>query len=317
MNKQDRTSKDYVLLALKGMAMGAADVVPGVSGGTVAFITGIYNELLHSLKQCGPQALVVLYKEGVASFWRYINGTFLVVLFGGILLSLKTLASLIIYSMDNYPLLVWAFFSGLIFASILLLLKQQNRWRYTQVITCVLGIVFVVGVTYIKPAQLPGYGWALFLGGFIAICAMILPGISGSFILLLMGLYPVFLNAIETLDIASLAIIAAGCVSGLLVFSRFLSWLMDTYLDATLALLTGFLVGSLSVTWPWKYTLESTTDRHGDIIPLVQSNLTPQKFTQITGQESMFVEILVSASIGIVLVLSVEYLASKLSKGLV
>lgn len=316
MVNQNRTIKDYILLALKGMAMGAADVVPGVSGGTVAFITGIYSELLHSLKQCGPQALMVLYKEGLSSFWKHINGTFLVVLFGGILLSLKTLATVIIYGMDNYPLIVWAFFSGLIASSIILLLKQQNRWNYVQVISFLVGVAFVVGVTYLRPAQLPGHWWVLFLGGFVAICAMILPGVSGSFILLLMGLYPLFLEAVETLDIAALAIIAAGCASGLMVFSRFLSWLMDTYLNATLAMLTGFLVGSLTVTWPWKHMVESTTDRHGDIIPLVQTNIGPNKFTELTGQESMLLEVLLAAAIGVILVLSVELLASKLSKGL-
>ena len=313
MKTENRTIKDYVLLAVKGMAMGAADVVPGVSGGTVAFITGIYNELLHSLKQIGPQALVVLYKEGFVSAWKHINGTFLVVLFSGILLSLKTLATVIIFCMDNYPLLVWAFFSGLIAASVVLLLKQQMKWGASQYIAFVTGVVFVVGVTLVKPAQLPGDLWIIFLGGFIAICAMILPGISGSFILLLLGLYPVFLQAIESLDLVALATITAGCACGLMVFSRFLSWLMDKYLNVTLALLTGFLVGSLKVTWPWKLVLETTTDRHGEAIPLVQTNVFPWEYAQSLQQDSMLLLTLIMAGLGVFLVLFVEYVASKLS----
>ncbi|WNO10353.1 DUF368 domain-containing protein [Teredinibacter sp. KSP-S5-2] len=316
MTASNRTIKDYLLITLKGMAMGAADVVPGVSGGTVAFITGIYNELLHSLKQIGPQALVILYKEGLVSAWKYINGTFLVALFAGILVSLKTLATAIIFGMENYPLLIWAFFSGLIAASVVLLLKQQERWQFSQFLSFVIGVAFVVGVTFIKPAQLPGELWILFLGGFIAICAMILPGISGSFILLLIGLYPVFLQAIETIDVVALTTIAAGCASGLMVFSRFLSWLLDNYARSTLALLTGFLVGSLKVTWPWKVTVESTIDRHGEVIPLIQSNVMPWQFEQTLEIEPMVVLTLISACIGVFLVLSVDLLASKMSKGL-
>jgi len=308
-----RSARDFILLLIKGMGMGAADVVPGVSGGTIAFITGIYDELLHSLKQIGPKALAVLVKEGIPAAWRYINGNFLLAVFGGILISLKTLAALIGYCLDNYPLLVWAFFTGLIAASIVLLVKQQKQWRAPQLLACALGAIFVYGVSEATPTQLPGEWWMLFLGGFVAICAMILPGISGSFILLLVGLYPVFLEAITEMDLVALLSFGLGCVAGLLVFSRVLSWLLDHFHQTTLATLIGFLIGSLNVTWPWKETVQTTVDRHGEIIPLVQRNVFPGSYEAIAGQSpELFVAFLLFIA-GLTLVLFVEYVSHKYS----
>lgn len=312
---KNRSLRDYAVLLFKGMGMGAADVVPGVSGGTIALITGIYDELLHSLKQIGPQALVVLFKEGFASAWRHINGSFLLVVFGGILISMKTLAAFIGFCLDNYPLLVWSFFTGLIGASIVLLVKHQKYWAWQQVLACVLGAAFVYGVSILTPAQLPGHWWILFLGGFVAICAMILPGISGSFILLLVGLYPVILNALTDLDIAALAIFAAGCACGLLVFSRFLSWLLDRFHQTTLATLIGFLIGSLNVTWPWKQTLETTINRHGEIVPLVQQNISPFNYEHTVGQSPELVAASLLCLVGLGAVLLVEWLSSRYSAG--
>ncbi|WP_019604693.1 DUF368 domain-containing protein [Teredinibacter turnerae] len=308
-----RSARDYILLLVKGMAMGAADVVPGVSGGTVAFITGIYDELLHSLKQIGPAAVGVMFREGIPSAWRYINGNFLLAVFGGILLSLKTFAAIIGYCLEYYPLLVWSFFSGLIIASIILLMKQQPRWSWQHYLACVIGAIFIYWVSIASPTQLPGHWWMLFLGGFVAICAMILPGISGSFILLLVGLYPVVLGAISDLDLVALASLGAGCVAGLLVFSRFLSWLLDSYHQLTLATLIGFLIGSLNVTWPWKETIETTVDRHGEVIPLVQSNVLPGTYTAITHQDSQLFLALICFAVGLCLVLTVELLSSKIT----
>ena len=265
--------------------MGAADVVPGVSGGTIAFITGIYDEWLDSLKRCTPAVLIMLKKEGIAKTWRHINGNFLLALFGGILISLKTFAALVLMALDAYPVLIWAFFTGLIAASIFSLGRSQRGWKLADWIGFVLGAAFVYGVSILAPAQLPGHWWILFLGGFVAICAMILPGISGSFILLLAGLYPVFLNAIHSLDLIALASFGAGCLSGLLLFSRLVSWLLHHYHKLTLATLIGFLVGSLNVTWPWKQALVTTVDSHGRTIVLQQSNLNPLDYTAVTGGE--------------------------------
>ncbi len=306
LHQPNRSIKDYLLILLKGLCMGAADVVPGVSGGTIAFITGIYDEWLSSLKRCTPAVLLMLKRDGIVKTWQYINGNFLVALFGGILISLKTFAAIVLLAMDSYPILVWAFFSGLVAASIYLLVRAQRGWGAVEFIGLVLGVLFILAISYMAPAQLPGHGWILFLGGFVAICAMILPGISGSFILLLVGLYPVFLQAIHHLEIGKLLWFGAGCVTGLIVFSRFLLWLLNSYHSQTLAVLIGFLIGSLSVTWPWKHALLTTQDSHGRTVALQQENLNPLNYMAVTGNEPTIVLALVWALAGVLLVVGVE-----------
>lgn len=309
LHQPERSLKDYLFILVKGLCMGAADVVPGVSGGTIAFITGIYDEWLSSLKRCTPAVLLRLKREGFVKTWQYINGNFLVALFGGILISLKTFAAVVLFAMDNYPILVWAFFSGLVAASIYHLGREQRGWGITEVFGLLLGIGFILAISLMAPAQLPGHGWILFLGGFVAICAMILPGISGSFILLLVGLYPVFLQAIHNLEIGKLLWFGAGCICGLVVFSRFLLWLLKSYHNQTLSVLIGFLIGSLYVTWPWKNALLTTTDSHGRTVVLQQENLNPFNYLAATGNEAQFGLALLWAGLGIALVLGVELAA--------
>lgn len=309
-----RTIKDYLLVMLKGLCMGAADVVPGVSGGTIAFITGIYDEWLTSLKKCTPAVLLMLKREGIKKTWEYINGNFLVAIFGGILISLKTFAAIVLFAMDAYPILVWAFFSGLVAASIYLLIREQRGWGWVEILGLLLGIAFILSVSYMAPSQLPAKGWILFLGGFVAICAMILPGISGSFILLLVGLYPVFLQAIHNLEIVKLLCFGAGCITGLIVFSRFLVWLLNAYHSQTLAVLIGFLIGSLSVTWPWKQALITTVDSHGRTVVLQQENINPFNYLAVTGNEPNLVLAIICALAGIGLVVGVELTANWLKK---
>jgi putative membrane protein len=305
-----RQFKDYLLILLKGLCMGAADVVPGVSGGTIAFITGIYDEWLNSLKRCTPAVLLMIKREGIKKTWEYINGNFLVALFGGILISLKTFAAVVLFAMDTYPILVWAFFSGLVAASIYLLVREQRGWGIIEIIGLLFGIAFILAISYMAPSQLPAHGWILFLGGFVAICAMILPGISGSFILLLVGLYPVFLQAIHHMEIIKLLWFGAGCITGLVVFSRFLLWLLHSYHSQTLAVLIGFLIGSLSVTWPWKQALLTTVDSHGRTVVLQQENLNPLNYFAVTGNEPTIVWAIVWALIGVGLVAGVELTAN-------
>lgn len=309
-----RSITDYLLVLLKGLCMGAADVVPGVSGGTIAFITGIYDEWLSSLKKCTPAVLLMLKREGIKKTWAYINGNFLLALFGGILISLKTFAAVVLLAMDAFPILVWAFFSGLVAASIVQLVRAQLKWSWVEFVGLFFGVGFILLVSQLAPAQLPGHGWILFLGGFIAICAMILPGISGSFILLLVGLYPVFLQAIHHLEIIKLLWFGAGCISGLIVFSRFLHWLLNAYHSQTLAVLIGFLIGSLSVTWPWKLALLTTTDSHGRVVVLQQENINPFNYFSVTGHQPDLVLALVWAMLGIGLVIGVELVAKQLKK---
>ena len=311
MSSVKRTIKDYLWLLLKGSAMGAADVVPGVSGGTVAFITGIYDELLHSLKQIGPKAVVVLFKEGIGACWNHINGWFLLCVFGGILLSLKTFAAILIYALEVYPILVWALFSGLLIGSLILLVKAQEKWRAVDVVLLLVGAAVVFGIAVADPIQLNGKPWVLFLGGFIAICAMILPGISGSFILLLLGLYPIFLEAIHSFNLIALASFGAGCVCGLMVFSHFLSWLLSRFHQATLSVLIGFLVGSLYVTWPWKQVVSTRMNSHGELVPFLQQNVLPSDFQSVTHLSAQLPQAIAMMVLGLVLVLTVEWLSKK------
>ena len=301
----------YLLVVVKGMAMGAADVVPGVSGGTIAFITGIYEELLGSLRSITPKTVALLWQTGPSAFWRAINGPFLLALLSGIAFSLFSFARLISYCLENYPILVWAFFFGLIIASVIYIVRQLHGWSWRETLALVIGTAIALAISVAKPAQLPGDWWMVFVAGSIAICAMILPGISGSFILLLMGMYPVFLNALKTVDVFLLSCFFAGCACGLLLFSHLLSWLLDRYHNTTLALLTGFLIGSLNVIWPWKQTLESTVDRHGEVIPLVQENLLPSTYASVTGTEpyTLVAGLLVIG--GVFLVLGLEWVAIK------
>ncbi len=244
--------RNYPLLFAKGMAMGAADVVPGVSGGTVAFITGIYEELIDSLRSLEPAAARTLFQEGVAAFWQRINGSFLAVLFAGVITSILSLAKLVSHLLEHFPLLLWSFFFGLILASVLHMVRQQRAWGVGPLAGLGVGLLFALGVALSPEATLPVTPATIFLSGMLAICAMILPGISGSFILLLLGMYAVVIEAIAAVDPGVLALFASGAVIGLVVFSHVLSWFLHRYRAVTLALLIGFLAGSLVMVWPWR-----------------------------------------------------------------
>ncbi|MDG1583013.1 DUF368 domain-containing protein [Pseudomonas sp. GOM6] len=302
--------KNYFLLFAKGMAMGAADVVPGVSGGTVAFITGIYDELLRSIASV-PEALVQLLRGRVAKAWQIANVNFLLVLFAGILTSVFSLARLITWLLDTHPIPLWSFFFGLILVSSHLVAREIGRWNWTRVFSFVVGIAFAWWITVASPMQWGSDPLSLFLAGAIAICAMILPGISGSFLLLLMGLYAVVLGAVKSLDLTVLAVFAAGCLVGILSFSRLLSWLLSRYRDLTLAFLTGLMLGSLNKVWPWKQTLTWRADSHGQQVPLQQENLWPTQFTSLVGQDSQWMLAIMLAVAGVVLVLGLEWLAGR------
>jgi len=286
--------------------MGAADVVPGVSGGTIAFITGIYTRLLNALKSLTPMALSILFKNGFTAFWKAIDGSFLLILFTGIICSVLSFANLISYGLTHYPILIWSFFFGLVLASILYLARQMPQWRIQECLAIIIGSIIALSIVSLRPAELPSEWWMLMFAGAIAICAMILPGISGSFILLLMGMYKVFIEALQSMNMVLLASFGAGCILGLLGFSHFLSWLLARYESITYAVLTGFLIGSLKVLWPWKEVVETTIDRHGDIIPLVQHNVMPERYTELTSEPSLLMGALLSVLFGLVLVLLLE-----------
>lgn len=305
--------KHYLLLFLKGLAMGAADVVPGVSGGTVAFITGIYDELLQSLAQL-PKALLLLLRGRVVEAWKCANANFLLVLASGILFSVLTLARLITQLLETQPIALWSFFFGLILVSTHIVVREVEHWSASRLISALLGGAFAWWITVVAPIQLEGTPLTLFLAGAVAICAMILPGISGSFILLLIGLYPVVLGAVQELDLPVLMIFASGCLLGLLSFSKLLNWLLQRWRDLTLAFLAGLMLGSLNKVWPWKQTVTWVTDSHGKLQPLLQDNLWPSQFARLEGGDPQLMLAICLAIAGAILVLGLEGLAALLAR---
>jgi len=306
-----RRPTDYILLFFKGAAMGAADVVPGVSGGTIAFISGIYEELLHSIRSVNFAALQVLRKQGLAAFWHKINGNFLLVLFTGILFSIFSLAQIVNYGMEQHPLLVWSFFFGLIIASIIWIARIQSHWRWPEWLGLLVGTALAGALFFVPPVMVSDGLLLVFGAGALAICAMILPGISGSFILVLIGMYPVLIEAITTMNFPVLVCFGLGCVLGLLSFSRVLSWLLDRYHSATLSVLVGFLVGSLAVVWPWKNSLEVMFTPSGKEIVLAQENLLPWQYGELFGTDPQTVPAILLMLLGIALVLGLEYIGGK------
>ena len=272
--------KNYLLLVLKGCAMGAADVVPGVSGGTIAFITGIYEELIDSIKSIDLQALKLLLSLKFADFWKKINGSFF----------------------------------GLIVASSVLVAKEIKHWHIGTVISLIAGGCIAYVITVMSPAETPNTWWFIILSGAIAICAMILPGISGAFILLLMGKYSYILGAVSSLNIGVMLLFIVGAVAGIISFSHLLSWLLKKHHTATVATLTGFMVGSLNKVWPWKETLETYTDSHGVVRPLVEANVSPHYFQELTQSDPLLVEAIVMCIVGFVLIYGIEFIGKKMQK---
>ena len=288
--------------------MGAADVVPGVSGGTIAFISGIYEELLNSISSFNLSLFSVLKNEGFKKVWKMVNGRFLLALFIGICISVLSLAKLIENLLENHPILIWSFFFGLVLASIIYIAKQIKIWNIKSYLYLIFGLIFAYYITTLNPVISQNSSpWFLFLAGMIAICAMILPGISGSFILVLLGAYKTILNAINTKDFLSIIIFMAGAILGLLTFSRVLKWLFSKYKNYTLALLIGFIAGSLNKIWPWKETISWRTNSKGIEVPFNTTSVSPLSFD---GDSKLLMAGLL-AIIGFSLILLLEKLAVK------
>lgn len=292
----NRTFKDYITLMLKGMGMGAADVVPGVSGGTIAFIVGIYDELINSIKSVNGESLKLLFTGKIGAFWKAINGNFLCSILLGIGISVFSLAKLITWLLVAHPILVWAFFFGLVLASTWFVSKDIKRWHIGTIAMFIVGVAVAFYITVATPAQTPDNYAFIFLCGAIAICAMILPGISGSFILVLLGKYMYIMEAVKEFKIGTLAVFAAGALIGITAFSRVLSYALAHFRNSTLALLTGFMLGSLNKVWPWKEKIVLA----GDFVK--ETNILPNAF---------LAEAIVLALIGFFLVYFLEKLSQK------
>jgi len=284
-----RSFKQSLSIIFKGLAMGAADVVPGVSGGTIAFISGIYEELITTIHNLDIGIFKTLKKEGIKKVWQRYNLGFLASLFTGIVISILSLAKVITMLLGQYPVLVWSFFFGLVIASIIYIAKQITNYSPKAIIALVLAGVFSYGITLAKPIADTESIWFLFFAGFIAIIAMILPGISGAFILLLIGGYTIvigainqFIEALSTFSLSALGnallkigVFVAGAIAGLKVFSGILNWMFANHKNTTLAVLTGFMIGALNKIWPWKEVLQYRKNSHGEEIPFIERSILP------------------------------------------
>ncbi len=296
----DRTLKDYVGLAARGFAMGAADVVPGVSGGTMAFILGIYEELINSIRViASAETIKLLLGFKLKEVFEVIPWKFLLAIGVGIMLAILSLARFLEWALQNHPVLLWSFFFGLVMASIITVSRRVSRWNGINIIGLIIGTIIGYIIVGLVPMQTPNGYWFFFLSGAIAICAMILPGISGSFILVLLGKYETILGAVNNRDFVTLFFVAAGAAIGIVSIAQVLGWLFKRYHDLTVALLIGLMVGSLRKIWPWKETIATIIDRHGEIVPVEQINILPAAWTS----EVTFALILVIIGFAVVFIL--------------
>lgn len=304
--------------------MGAADVVPGVSGGTIAFISGIYEELIESIHKLNFGFFTRWRQEGLQSAWTHYNLGFLTTLFSGILVSILSLSKLIAWLLENHPILVWSFFFGLVIASILFVGKQINTWSIKVVLAIIVAAVLAYLITIARPLGAPDSTWFLFLAGFVAIIAMILPGISGAFILLLLGAYTNvigtlsnFSDGITKLDwglfsgaFLKLTVFGLGAIAGLKLFSRVLNWMFKNHKNLILAVLTGFMIGALNKIWPWKEVLEYRISHSGAKVPFLEKSILPSNYNGTP--EIMFAIILMIA--GFLSIFLLEKFASQKTK---
>jgi putative membrane protein len=296
---------------LKGMLMGAADVVPGVSGGTIAFITGIYERLLQAIKAV-PSQVFLLAKEGVFfERWRQVDGTFLITLLAGIVSSVFLFANLIAYLLQAFPILVWSGFFGLILASAFVLKRATTQWQARELMVFVVGFLSAWYLSALQTVALPHSLFGIFISGLVAISAMILPGISGSFILLMLGTYSLVLDSIKNFELNFLLVFASGCAVGLLSMAHVLSWALRRHHNVTLALLTGVMLGALNKVWPWKQTVSFRENSKGEIVPLEQINLLPTQFQELVGADPQFIAALGVFGLSFILVLGVSRVNSK------
>ncbi|MBL7847498.1 MAG: DUF368 domain-containing protein [Cyclobacteriaceae bacterium] len=305
-----RRPKEYLLLYLKGVSMGGADVIPGVSGGTIAFITGIYEELVNSIKSIDGNAVRLLLSLQLAAFWKHINGSFLITVLAGVLTSLLSLARLMTYVLENYPIAVWSFFFGLILISSPLIMRDIHRWHLGTFLAFISGAVIAYWITVLSPTETPTNLFFIFFCGALAICAMILPGISGAFILLLIGKYEYMINALIEFNFPVILVFAVGCLLGLIGFSYVLSWILQYYRYPALALLAGFMIGSLNKVWPWKEVVSYRFNHEGIQVPAFDKSVLPGRYLEVTGQDPQLFYAILFAATGVFLVVAIEKTAA-------
>lgn len=313
---------DYLFVTVKGICMGAADVIPGVSGGTIAFMTGIYEELVGSINAINTTAMKLLFSGKFKEFWKHINGNFLLSLIAGILVSILSLAKLMTYLLEHHPVQTWAFFFGLIVASSIFILKDIKGWKFRDIVMLAIGIVTGAVVCTLSPTETPDGLWFIFLCGAIAICAMILPGISGSFILLILGKYEYMMGTVAKIvsgdgvpmDFVILIIFAAGALAGIIAFSKFLHWLLAGYHRPTLLALAGFIIGSLVKVWPWSDMVTVAASQYPEI-----AEMTAPVWKELSSQYAGMIDYHIAgavcfALIGFLLVTVIETVSTYISR---
>ena len=266
----------YIKAVIQGICIGSADVVPGVSGGTIAFILNIYEELINSIKSFDTQFARFVISGKIKEAAEHINLKFLFPLVSGIGIAIITFANLISWLIKHYPIMIWSFFFGLIIASVLIFFLRMRPLSICGFLSSFIGGLSIWIIIGLSPASTPDAGWFLFLSGAIAACAMILPGISGAFILVLLGKYQFILGALIGRDILTIMIFSAGAIIGLLAFTKLLSKLLEKHSLIVTAFMGGVVAGSLRKIWPWKETVLTTIDRHGDVIPIFEKNIVPR-----------------------------------------
>ena len=303
-NSNNSGLRHYSIVALKGVGMGAANVVPGVSGGTIALMTGIFEELIDSLNTLmSPSSWKMLFSGKARDFWKYIHGNFMTALMTGVLVSIFSLAKVTTFLLINHPVQIWAFFFGLIIASSAIMLADVKNWRIGDVIYAVIGIMLGFVICTLSPTTTTDAYWFIFICGAVAMCTMILPGISGSFILLVMGKYYFIMQALSDLDIPVLIVFGVGAVLGLLAFSKFLHWLLKRAERPTMLVLIGFVIGSLIKVWPW-YDKAALIKADG----LNPAMPIPMGAMHIPGA-------IIWCIVGVVFVIALEITGKKVSKG--
>ncbi|TDR52226.1 putative membrane protein [Halomonas ventosae] len=297
--------KRHLGIFLRGAGMGAADAVPGVSGGTIAFVTGIYEELIHSIKQFGPSAFVAWRRGGLPLLAAHLNLAFVLPLLAGIAISLVSVAHLVVWLMDDFPQLLNGFFFGLVAASAVVVSRHPADWKWWHLLPLAGGLLLAHGLPSLMPlvTRLGSPDLVLVVGGAIAISALLLPGVSGSFLLLTMGLYGTVMQGIRSFDLGLIGLFGAGCLVGLFGFSRLLSWLLRHHHTATLQLLVGFIIGSLPVLWPWRELVRYQLGAEGQMIPLDYRYLTPADFAELTGDPARLPAVVALMLAGAALVL--------------
>ena len=275
----------YIRIVLVGVLMGAAEVVPGVSGGTIVFVSGFYERLVNGIARLTPFSLLELPKIGFATWWKKYDLGFLFVLFGAMLVSILILARGVSYLLAEHPVGIWSFFFGLVLSSIFVVGRRLLPLSVESGLALGIGVAVGMVVVRIIPFEAEISGLTLFAGGCIAVCAWILPGLSGSFLLLVLGLYQTVIAAIKNFELLTLGYVGLGCVVGLMCFSRILTVLLARFYDVTVALLVGFMLGSLTKIWPWKHTTSYQIKHDGGQIPVVQEPVLPGAYEQLTGAD--------------------------------